>query len=536
MTESMPNISRVSSNIPRNWLILISFCALLIRLIAAYIQPPFLDEGYVFFTTKASLPQLINELKIDAHPPTYNLLIYPLVRITSSIFLLRLPQVLLSLPALWLVYHITKRFNSEKTALTVTWIYALNHSVWITDAQLRSYGPLSFCLLLVWLGMLDMRRGDSPLASILPHRPRLGWMIFTLAGTAAASLHILGCLALGAAIIFSLYLTPNMRKNALISLFTSITPCCIWFLWSRLTPHFAGESLIGEQKLMHSAWHGFLASPLNILGCWDFASFHSLLSDIDAVQPYTKYILFIFILANIIITLLFFSGWHTFAKEQPWEAHFLGISVMLPFFVLLIGDKLSFLFFQPRYMTPFAVPFLLLIIQAKNNLRHWLLNAVLIVNALNCLLFPLCPFMWNQNWQPTFEFIQSTQQPNDTIAITDPYSIYGFAYAYDPDNIKFIFQDSQYSNVAIDQRTVPGKLRVIPLDAYMMNSHMLDWLGDGQLYLVICQATRTFPDLLTALEQHYTVVDYQKTPSMVSWSSTVVLHMKKKKTEKQNVH
>ena len=530
MTESMPNNSIKNNNIPWKWLLLISFCALLIRLIAAYIQPPFLDEGFVFFTTKAGIAQLIHELKIDAHPPTFNLLIYPLVKLTHSIFILRLPQVLLALPALWLVYFITRRFTSEKLALTAAGIYALDRSVWLTDAQLRSYGPLSFCLLAVWLGMLDLRKNGSPLSSLMPRRPQLGWFVFALAAVLAASLHVIGCLAIGVAILFCFCLNSHVRRTALTTLLISVVPCGGWFLWSRLTPHFSGRATAA-----HASWDCIAASPLSILGCWDVSAFYNLIADISWLQFTIKYVFFLYLAANIIVCLIYICGWRSFAKDRPCEAHFLSLSVLLPFILLIIGDKLSLLSFQPRYLYPFTLPFLLLLLKADNIASRCLTAIVITVSLLNCLLFPSCPVMWNQNWQPTLEFIQSTQHPEDVIAVTDPYSVYGFAYAYDADNINFVFQNTNSSNVAIAQNPVPGKLRVIPIDTYMLNPQLINWLGNGQLYLVICQSPNTLSALLAELEQYYTVIDYKKTPSMTSWAVTLVLRLERKTPQNNNV-
>ncbi|MBQ7568381.1 hypothetical protein IJT17_06205 [bacterium] len=509
---------------PWKWLIVIAIAALAIRLTAAYIQPPFIDEGHVYYVTKAGWHQLITELKIDVHPPTYNALIYPLVQATSSIFCLRLPSVLLSLPALLLVYLIAIRFANEPLALGITAVYALNRAIWITDAQLRSYGALGLAILTVWLGMLDMHAGRHPLASVLPRSSRWGWSLFALASVLAASFHVLGSVAICTAALFSFCFIGRKRLIALLTATVSLIPIASWFAWSRETAQFQGKNVV-----YHASWDSYYSMPLSILGCWDATSFNDIAQGTAWQTLCADYLPIFYTLANVTLCALFLLGWYLMARERSWEGHFLGLSAVLPWLALGFADRMGWLTFQARYLVPFCLPFLLLVFRSLQPWgRRLLLGLILTIGTANCLLFPFFPPMWNQSWQESLDFIKSAQREGDTIAITIPSNVYGLAMAYNPEHIRFIFQDNAISNVMIDQDSVPGKLRVMPIDYPMASPQLLDYLGSGRLFLIICQPRESTSALLGWLDQYYTVIGTQKTCSMTNWGSMLVLQLERK--------
>ncbi len=467
----------------RKWLLLILALGLLIRLAAAYVQPAFLDEGFVFYTTRAGLDQLVHMLKIDTHPPTFNILMYPLIVSTDSIFLLRLPSVLLSLGTILLSFNLARRFGSERFALVLAACAALSYNLWFADAQLRSYGPLAFCLSAVWVGMLDIRAQGRPFACALKLHPRWQWPLFTLLALGAASLHYLGVLALFCCGLMALALPAQSRRHTIVGLILAVIPIVAWFIWSRATCHYEFPANPSGLRSEDMASLFFSATAI---ASW-IPNLPELLPDEEQAQLWLDIFAYCSYALGAALWASFLWGWYRTAQQERWNANFLGLTLLLPLLILLLASAVGRIQnTQYRYAIPLSLPFLILVGRAwSEKWRYALFAALLAYAALLGLAFPFCPQLWNQNWRGTIAFIDGDHQPNDLIVIYNPFSGYCFSMAYDPQHITYRFDEGYHAQLI--QQPAPGKAPIFLLSEDMVNEELARDLRGFRLKLVLCQ-------------------------------------------------
>ncbi|MDO5297398.1 MAG: hypothetical protein Q4F00_12370 [bacterium] len=514
MTNSKNSLS-VSG---QRWLYIILLIGLAIRLTAAYVQPAFLDEAFVYYVTKAGPAQAISRLRIDTHPPTFNLLIYPLVCRIDSIFLLRLPTLLLSIFTLFLSFRLARRFYSETTSLAITAFMALSCNLWITDAQLRTYGPLTFCITIVWLGMLDIYQHGFPLAEWrLSHA--WGWALWVLSGLTGACLHSEGAMVLAACALSALAL-PAQRWITFSCLVLEACPVSLWFIYNRLTVAFPKDEI--QRSSLLNTWESFLASPLAIAN-WDIREWYSIIDSAMLRDLAGLISSCIALVLAILLWALFCKGWISFYRSKKWEACLLGISaVFAPLLICLAVCCGVINYTQSRYAIPLTLPFLITALYGLQtpSLKQ-LLGALLIPSLAVSLAFPFYPYLWNQNWQPTLNFIASIRQPNDIILVNGKSEFdYSLAMAYDIDNISYRFTDDFKAQLI--QHPTPEKLPIAVLTKDMLGPELLHDLRGYRLIVVIGQkyALRdSYLALMNWLSQYYVLTAEFHQPSLKSWAT-----------------
>ena len=91
---------------------------------------------------KSGIANAVHTLKTDAHPPTFNILICPIVMRTADMFLRRLLWGCLSLLTILLSFKL-RCFWEERESFLLTALYASSLRIVITYAHLRTYGPLT---------------------------------------------------------------------------------------------------------------------------------------------------------------------------------------------------------------------------------------------------------------------------------------------------------------------------------------------------------------------------------------------------------
>ncbi len=551
-------------------LFLIVALGLLIRLLAAWLQPAFLDEGFVFHLTRSGLASTIHMLKIDAHPPTFNIIMYPLIQATDSIFLLRLPEVLLSLLTIVLSFQLSRRFLEEPLALAATAFVALSYNIWLTDAQLRTYGPITLGFTLIWIGMFDIYRDGRPFSVLLPTRRRFikefscglghyeldtrmgsSWILFTVIACGCASLHYLSVMVIFACFLMALALPSDTREYTRISLILSVIPVGIWLFWSRATCDFIFP--VSPAGFSQRHWQAFFSSPAAICN-WELSGLPNLCTDslfgpaLEVIFP---------ILTEVLTGLLwifFLLGWYRLAHEpssedvhssedersseddmpqyrtRRWEANLLGLSTLLPISLLFLACVMGKLqYTQNRYAIPMSLPFILLSAQAFSaSGRKRFLGCLLGLTVLLCVLFPFMPQLWNQNWQGTVNFIDKNHRPNDLIAIYNPYAGYSFAMAYDPEHTSFHFTDKYM--VELVQKPDPAKAPLLLISQDILGPELLHDMRGYRLILVLCQEKFFLESatILRWLADYYEIVDSYHEPSLRSWADTSTYILERK--------
>ena len=500
------------------WLLAILLLGLVIRLAAAYVQPAFLDEAFVYYITKAGPGQAIHRLRIDTHPPTYNLIMYPLVSCTANIFILRLPSLLLSIITLYLSFLFARRFYNDGIALGITAFMALNYNIWITDAQLRTYGPLTLCLTIVWLGMLNIYRHGFPFAELWPQNSNRGWIVWFLAALTGASLHTEGAIVLAGCIIAALYM-PHKRRQSVILLGSAAVPVSIWTLYNRITITIPTQTTPNDSIWQH--FTGFGASPLNIAN-WEIREFYALFSDSLLSDFFFQFLSICAFLLALFLWILFLSGWIKLRREKSWEADFLGINAVFAPFFIFAAACLGFVgYTQARYAVPLTLPFLITALQCLSlRSQKQVLTALIAPSLIMSLIFPFCPFMWNQNWKPTLDFIAKNQRAHDII-LTNGHSETDFslAMAYDAENVSYTFRDD--FNAQFLQKKSPGKLPIAVITPDMLNEALFQDLRGYRIILVMGQL-HTIPgnyEILNWMNAHYKLTDEFHQPSLKNWAA-----------------
>ncbi len=518
----------------KRWLGIIAVLGLIFRLLAAYLQPAFIDEGFVYYLTKTGIANTVHTLKIDAHPPTFNIIIYPLVMRTANIFLLRLPWVCLSILTIVLSFRLLRRFFDETDSLFLTALYASGCGIIITDAQLRTYGPLTLCLTVLWIGLLDIHQYGRPFPELSKRRASLGWGLLWLCGCAGAGLHYLGILSLAMCCIPTLFLTGRKKLKTLFCLTSAALPSSLWLIWSRMTSGFSPGPVPTGLSMFH--FNHFYYIPACLLSL-NINILKPLCADnlLGEILQYTVYQIALPLLtAALWIALI--SGWFRLAKRSPWTASLLGCNLIIAQVLLLGACVLGKLgYSQARYSLPMTVPFFILLFSgiSEKNRRQW--QAVFLVcSGCLLLLFPFYPPIWNQYWGATLKYINSIRQPNDIIAVCPAYTSHCFAMEYDPDNIAFTF-DRDYK-VGLKQKPSADKLPVILLDPAMRGQELLRDLRGYRVILIMCQE-KAFQDngaLLMWLDQYYNLVGEHHFVSAWDWADVNTYVLEAKPIEKDH--
>ncbi|MBQ7568383.1 glycosyltransferase family 39 protein, partial [bacterium] len=260
-------LSRVFPGVPdsaRRTLVIIMLIGLALRLMAAYLQPAFYDEGHTYNFTKCGFSAIITEMLRDSHPPTYNLLIYPLVQLSDSIFVLRLPGVLAGTLAIFFGFMLGKRLGGECCGLLTAAVMAGVYNLWLLDAQLRSYGLLDCALLALLLMVIKIYETGRPISLLV--KPSVNWAVFTLTAILAASLHATGTLAVLCYLILLAILPvreemPSRRLPCAL-LGAALLPPLGWGLYVKAQ----ASSYLSQAHALGSNLREFLDLPAYLLG------------------------------------------------------------------------------------------------------------------------------------------------------------------------------------------------------------------------------------------------------------------------------
>ncbi|MBQ7568382.1 hypothetical protein IJT17_06210 [bacterium] len=507
----------VPSARPGLWLGIILGIGLAIRLTASYIQPAFLDEAFVYWVTKAGWRAMADVLRYDTHTPAYNVLMYPLVQLTDSMFWLRLPSVLLSLGTVWLSYRLARRYCSEGTALTLSAFISFSYCVWLTDAQLRSYSPLMFLCTSLWLAMSDIKREGAPFIE-LPW-PRLRWPLFALASLLSSCIHVIGALMQGVIALFSFWLPSEERRRILICSALAILPCAAWFVFGR-----SQAPLQFAHAETREYWLQFFFTPLYLFGLKSPNDVLGFLGSYMPPEAAAAYLIPAYLIGNALIWAALLWGGYRLGRQWGWEGWFLNAAFLLPLLAILASCLLGLQPYAPRYAVTMTLPFLIALQElASRRAVRFLGQAALAWNVFICLLFPYCPQLWNQYWRTVTDFIDARAASGDIVCVYNPYAAYSFALAYDPQGAYYEFSHEKSSgyHVALRQRPDSAKLACYPLSLAMLNDSFLQSLGKHRIFLVLCQRYQG-DSSLAWLNDRFHITDGVHFPSLTYWADAEV--------------
>ena len=516
----MLNPSPISGSNCR-WLAAIVFAALLIRLLAAYLQPNYIDEGYNYYLCKAGIKTVIEEMKTDVHTPVTQIAVYPLTLITSDIFYLRLPSVFCSTLTVCLSFFLFRHFAEEHCALLLTLFTAVSYTLWNNDVLMRPYGPLTMFLVLVWLGMLGIYKQGVPYCTEIGRHPRLCWTIFFIACLGAGSYHLLGCLALSVCVCCAAAMRScgtSAKRLAAGCIAAGILPSMLWFVWGPLKHKIESPATLIKTNIISD----IIGIPTYLLNA---ASLKVLCNYTDALWALllTPCLPKIMTAVSAAILALYMLGAYKLLRENLWTGCWLLVSFWGPVGVLLLGGKLGLIdFFQVRYAVPLLLPFVICLYSGCPSYCKKTLCCVLIaIGTAACLLFPNHSQLWNQYWQSAVDFIDQRQRPSDVICVNLAYTTYSFCMAYNCENISFIFQPETKA-VFSRQNSTPGKLLVYPLMPRSCSEDLLKAFGEKRIFLVLCESELENDAVFSWLLQHYKICDSTEFKSENSWADVRV--------------
>ena len=428
----------------RNKLFIIIALGLSLRLMAAYLQPAFLDESYIYNVTKFSAEAIIAEACRDSHPPLYNLLMYPLVHAVNSAFILRLPCVLAGTAAICLAFLAGRRFGGERCGLILAAFMSCSYNNWLLDAQLRSYGLLDCALLALLLMSLNIHAFGRPIPKT--NSPITGWLVFTLTAVLCSSLHFTGALAVGCYFLMLLLLPPKSPHQSgrlpCLLLLSSLLPSICWFIYTKTQ----AQSFFSQAHALGTNYREYLDIPAYLLS-WQVYQYYvldmqrylsqspNLLS--AAATWLARCINPLYAIFALLAWYLLFRGIKTALAHNRSEALIALCPPIALALMLLTANTLHLQVLQKRHLLPLSPALLLFISLAaaaieKKTRRNLLIFTILGSMAITAGLFPFNTKLWNQHWQGALNFLEQHRSKRDLILVYHGYAFYSFAQAYAP--------------------------------------------------------------------------------------------------------
>ncbi len=499
-------------------LLIIVGLGLAVRLIAAFLQPAYIDEAFNVCLCQGGADAIVGALKSDNHTPFLHLLLSPLAHIPVGIFVWRLFSALCGAGAVLASFFVSRRFLSERAALALTAFLALGYHVWISDALFRPYGPLWLSAILLWWGMLDIHSYGSPWAG-WSLGARWRWLLWGMCCLLLGSWHFIGVLILAAAVPLVIGLPSSRRYSVLGSLVLGMVPCLAWFAWARLSgPSLALEVGTGHVDL-YTALCPLTFLPLYLCD-WNLSNLLILWRGTLAGDILAAVIAPVEIISSLLLYAAFARGWWRLSRECRWPAALLGLGFVLPLLFLALASASGLLGpFQARYADAATLAFFILAWRGVSDSLALIWRRTMVgVAALVALIFPFCPVLWVQYWQGTLDFIEAVKQPHDVIAVYIPYATYSFASAYAGDDIRFVRQPD--GSFQCQQRENSTHLPV-----YMLFPQYLPYItqslpADGRLILVLCQENAYGGSaLIEQLDRSFTILHDYHQQSIYAWGT-----------------
>ncbi|MBQ7568559.1 hypothetical protein IJT17_07125 [bacterium] len=517
----------------KRWLTIIVFLGVAIRLIASYVQPAYVDEAFNQCVCACGPEGILEIMRRDVHTPFLHLVMCPLVLLTQNIFWLRMPSVILGAATLVLSFYLMRRFFEQREALWLTALMALNYQLFVADAEFRPYGFLTCFMTLLWLGMLDIKDSRVPLAFVGEQRERLRWLLFGVVCLICGSIHYVGTIELFICCVWALAVDTSVSKRLIALLgFIGCLPSLLWLIWTRLIPHPAAVTGVDPLSAAN-VWHfvnevaiSYFSIPLYLLG-WNLSDFVSLGRDTAWGEALSYAAPLASLIINGLLWYVMVLGYRRLVKQCAATAKLMALALLFPPFLLAGAAFFNFIYWgHPRYVVPMLAPFLVLLFSGLGAVSRKAFAAVAISGAaVMCAAFPFCNELWNAYWEGAVNKIDEISRPGDVLILQPPYSVYGFAMAYNPDGIRFEYKKGE--ELVCQQYPIPGKLPVLTLRPWMMSSTFVEKVLKGhRLVLVLSQRHSQYT--LPFLEPYYTPEVVYKHNCIIGWGILDVVLLNEK--------
>lgn len=489
-----------SSRNPSVWgLVGIVLLAALIRLSAASSAGVMNDEAFSFYAASRPLAEMSQALRADMSPPTWYVVLKPLVGLTSEPLPLRLPSVLLGILAVVCAFLAGRRVlgNGVWPALAV----ASSYPVWLAEAQIRQYG------------LQDLAAGVALVLALKAVRERLSAterVGYLLALCVMPVMHYGGFLIL-AGLWLALALGPAIPDRWRMLGLTTLgaLPGLAWLAWSMLGPVLP-DAVDARHLSLHLPRLAHL--PAYLTGLSLPASWPGLR---ELVPGWTGQLLD---LIGLGLWSLWGWGWLRLARGGArGEALVLGLGFLVSVGGYVLGHSLGIQPFQPRYLVPVAAFFVMPMLVGAGRFAPVLVGLLLLVNLATAGFFPRDPYLWNQDWPGAVDWIRQREQAGDVLAVSMPYALMGLNYTYARDQVEVDF--SRPGQMGFVFRPGYRGLPQIPLPAAPPAGPP----GPGRVFLVLCPfGDSELVGLIDWFNRHYRIVEARIQPCVNVWGRTAV--------------
>lgn len=494
----------------RKILIIIIACALIPRIAALILPPASVDEGYIYYVSKAG-SVMFGELSGDPHPPLWNMLLRLPAQYTSNIALLRLPSLFFSILAVYASYILGFRFRDEKTGLITAAICAISCELWASDIQIRPNAALAWSVISLLSACLEIIKEGIP---------RRGWLLFALTALFCASVHFLGTAAAGFLLLFFLTLKPNRLKTA-SCLIAALIPAALWIAWCLTQP----DNAYSQPYMKNTNCIRAFFAPASLLSidtaidmiCDDPGQEKAGGND-SANSIY-------FLIASLPLWLVLFKGVKAEIKGNKQEMLLMAGMLFFILAALITGSLAGKGIYQTRYLLFLTAPFAVISICGYYSLNgsmakisKGIFALVIAVNLLLCACYPFNPSLWNQYWQGTIDFINAQKKPGDKICIFIPGSFMSFGLAYAPDDMTINILPGHQKTWT--QKENADKLEIMPLNPELVRDpKFAEGILGRNVFLVLCEEeTEDFSAIAAFFDAHYSPALHHHSRSFTYWS------------------
>lgn len=471
----------------------LALLALAVRLAAAASCGPMNDEAFTALVSSRPVAEILTAARPDNNPPGYYLLLHPLAVRTGNVLLLRLPSILAGVGAVLLGGLAGRRLGlgwGPGLGLACAW------SLWLADGQIRQYGVLLLAATAALV--LSLQACRAPLK-----RPEAALYLGACALLPLANYS--GFMAVGALTVAALAGPGSRRGLAGLSLL-ALAPGLGWLAWALAGPArsdllrsaFAAPSV--RDALQVPGYLAGLSAPLY----W------------PARGPVPGTALLETVLGLVLAGLAVLGFLRLRARGAGPEAWTLAATLLLPLGGLLAMGVSGAQAFQPRYLVPQAVPFLLLVFSALSRTGNRALALVVVgVNLGTAALFPSSPHLWNQDWPSAARWIRQREAPGDRLAVWRPYSLLGLNFSYAPGEVGLDLSEAGRMGFEYG----PG-YQGLPQEPLVGAP---DPRSARRLFVVLCPSDDPAANrLIEALNQDWEVLDARLQPSVHAWGRIAV--------------
>ena len=486
-------------NEPLRALFVLVLLAALVRLSAALYAGVMNDEAFSFFAASCPLEKMAQGFRADMSPPTWYVLLKPLLHATSDPLILRLPSVLLGILAVVCVFLIGRRVLGN--GLLPGLVVAAAYPFWLAEAQIRQYGLLDLtAALAMTLALKAIRR---PLSGA-------EWAGYLVATCCMPAVHYGGFLIL-AALGLGLALAPALpeRRRMLLTTVLGALPALGWLAWTLLGsihPAVVGVGTHSPHMARFADLPAYLTG-LSLPAAWP---------GIRELAPvWTGRLLD---LLGLALWALWIRGCLILVRRgQGTEALLLGLAFLLSLLGFLVGGALGVQPFQPRYLVPVAGFFVILMLVGAGRHAPALVTLVVLVNLATAAFFPRDPFLWNQDWPGAVGWIRERERAGDVLAVSLPYALMGLNFTYAREHVQVDFSRLGYMEFRFGKgyRGLP-QVALPPVPPWARP-------GPDRVFLLLCPfGDPNMVGLIEWFNRNYRVVDARIQPCVNKWGNTAI--------------